>query len=68
LETLTDTPDEALPDQSDFVVQYRVKDQDGGFFAYGVDNLSDPSHRNIVQEILDLANTHLGDPSAVEEQ
>ena len=57
LETLTDSPPETLPDQSDFTIQYRIIDQEGGFVAHSVDEQSDPRYRVIVREILAMGNS-----------
>ena len=59
LEALTDSPGEDFPDQSTFIVQFRVTGQEGGFWAYGVDSLSDPGYRNVVEEILAMGNSYL---------
>ena len=59
LETLTDSPDEEFPDQSTFIVQFRVTGQEGGFWAYGIDDLADPGYRNVVEEILTMGNSYL---------
>ena len=60
LETLPDaTPEILFPDQSDFTVAFRAAGQEGGFHAYGVDNISDGRYRDVVEELLAVGNHYL---------
>ena len=68
VETLTESPHETVPDQSHFLIRYRIVDQRGGFLAHSVDEQLDPRYRDIVTEILALGNAHVARAAAAEEQ
>jgi hypothetical protein len=60
LETLPDGKPEAIyPDQSDFTVEFQAAAQEGGFHAYGVDNIPDRRYRDIVEELVAFGNRNL---------
>jgi hypothetical protein len=58
LEELGDATSETpSPDGSEFTVRFHAGNVSGGFVASGVDSLSDTRYREIIREILKLANT-----------
>lgn len=68
VETLPESPLETVPDQSHFLIHYRIVDQTGGFLAHSVDAQLDPRYRYIVSEILAMGDAHLAQATAREEQ
>lgn len=68
VETLTESPLETVPDQSHFMIQYRIIDRSGGFLTHSADEQVDPRYRRIITEILAMGNAHLARAAAAEER